>query len=106
MLTSNDAVEDIQCEINVINSTIFDIPSSPLAVRSFRKAKIHSNYQSVKDGQQPVSIMQQNKCLCVATAVIMSLYRVELLRHIAAKQLSMCCHCSNHGSIHDSTIEA
>lgn len=81
MLTSNDAAEDIQRETNVINSTTSDISSSPIAVRSFRKAEIHSDYQSVKDGQQPVSIMQQNK-------------------------VSVCCHCSNHGSIHNSTVEA
>ena len=57
MLTSNDAVQAIQCETNVINSTISDISSFPIAVRSFRKAGIHSNYQSVKNEQQPLSIM-------------------------------------------------
>ena len=57
MLTSNDAVQAIQCETNVINSTISDISSFPIAVRSFRKAEIHSKYQSVKNEQQPLSIM-------------------------------------------------
>jgi hypothetical protein len=60
------------------DSTITDMSSSPRAVRSFRKAKIHSRYQSVQPGPRHSAA---ELCLCTATAVITALYRVRLLRH-------------------------
>ncbi len=89
MLTSNDAVEDIQCETTVISSILIDMSSSPRAVHSFRKAKFQSSYQSVQAGQQPVNIMQQNKYHCrnhSSKIIELSRHTMEGMLHASSPQ--------------------